>query len=190
MSERTQMQPVVGLTKSNRPTIANIPPPPPRIATRPEPTPEPESRPRAVEAAVERGTAPAAPRKAAKPSETTGALADVTFTTPLELRTLLREHARVSQDLTVPGIVLAAVEANVTDLARLVELEKGPIPAGSALFPDPTSSSRPSETRVPESMRLSTANLAVVDALVRQTQADNRSQLITAALRAHLKAKP
>lgn len=191
MSERTPMQPVHGLTKSQRPSVADVPAPPARRAH----TQESGQQTPTVAAAPSAGegeTAPNTPRKirVAKPSDTSGGTRDATFTTPLALREILRERARITKDLTIPGIVLEAVETHLQDLARLVDLEKGTAPAGTSLFPDPTSSPRSSETgetRVPVTMRLTAANLAVLDNLVRQTGADNRSQLITAALRAHLR---
>ena len=46
------------------------------------------------------------------------------------------------------------------------------------------------DPRVPESLRLTARNLAVLDDLVTRCGADDRSQLLTAALRTHLGAAP
>jgi hypothetical protein len=190
MSDRTPMQPVTGLTKTQRPSVASVPGPPPRPArTTPQPPP-PETAPTLDQGTGESTTnvrqirrkSPAAPKSA----ESTGGTRDVTFTLPIPLRDALRDRARTGKDETIPSIVLAALEANVNDLQKLVDLEKGNNDERGGLFPDPTSNSRPTETRVAQTMRLSERNLAVVDVLVSKAGAHDRSQLLTAALRPHL----
>ena len=74
-------------------------------------------------------------------------------------------------------------------LEDLVSAERVGTVAAGDLFPDPAMAPRAvGEPRVPASLRLTARNLAVLDQLVTRSGADDRSQLLTAALRAHLQA--
>lgn len=165
------------------PGLAKVPGPPIRpTAPRPEAAP-PAAAPPLPPAPV---TKPAAPSRSRASERSTGAIRDMSFTTPLSVRTKLREAAS-KPDITKAAVVLAAVEANADRLGDLITAERVSTPTAGALFPDPAMTPRAAgEPRVPESMRLTARNLDVLDELVARNGADDRSQLLTAALRAHL----
>ncbi|MDQ3157309.1 MAG: ribbon-helix-helix domain-containing protein [Actinomycetota bacterium] len=104
------------------------------------------------------------------------------------MRDQLRRTAQNS-DTTLTQLVLDAIEANIDQLAELIAREQ-PSKTGGAgkLFPQREHAApRSQETRVATSLRIGSDNLRVLDDLVKKHHADNRSQLITAVLRDHLK---
>ncbi|WP_460797442.1 ribbon-helix-helix domain-containing protein [Nocardioides pacificus] len=105
----------------------------------------------------------------------------------MELRDQIRV-ASTDRGITLAELVLGAIERTQHHLSDLVANERpAASQASGGLFPDtPRSARRSTEARVTISIRLSAANLAVLDQLVVQHHADNRSQLITAALRGDL----
>lgn len=193
-TDRPRLTPVPGLAKVPGPprrTTPHTPAAPAPATTAPAATgPVHDS---AREGGQDAPPPPAAPAIASRPrvsDRSTGAVRDMSFTTPLLIRTKLREHA-AKPDTTKAAVVLAAVEATAGRLADLVAAERGTGPAAGALFPDPASTARATgDPRVPESLRLTARNLAVLDDLVTRCGADDRSQLLTAALRTHLDAAP
>lgn len=198
-TDRPRLTPVPGLAKVPGPprrTTPHTPAAPAPATTAPAAT-EPAAPGPVDDSAREGGhDAPpprAAPVVASRPrvsDRSTGAVRDMSFTTPLFIRTKLREHA-AKPDTTKAAVVLAAVEATASRLADLVAAERGTGPAAGALFPDPASTARATGgPRVPESLRLTARNLAVLDDLVTRCGADDRSQLLTAALRTHLDDAP
>ncbi len=109
----------------------------------------------------------------------------ISFTTPVELSARL--SAAATDGRTLADVVLAAVEETEPRLTDLIDAERPPASNGSGLFPDSASGRRRNrEPRVVVSLRLSEGNVEVLDQLVVRHQADDRSQLITAALRAAL----
>lgn len=190
MNDRPRLTPVENL--------ARIPAPPPRLRLEPQPDPRgaDSSAPAASTASspskptTRPSPRPEQPRRTStRASDTAVIIREISFTTPVELRDRLRNTARSSPDTTVAAVVLDAIERNVDDLEALVAGEQPHSrPADhSGLFPDAVKTERTStEIRVPVTLRLTSANLAVIDDLAQQHRATSRSQLITAALRAHL----
>src|SRR5690606_22083336 len=91
--------------------------------------------------------------------------------------------------------LFAAIERNLPRLSELVEAEQertraleGPTPGSvGQLFPQPLKAERHrGEPRVTLGLDAPTANIAVLDQLVEQHRAANRSQFLTAILRAEL----
>lgn len=114
----------------------------------------------------------------------------ISFTTPVDVRQALRDAA-IRNKMTLTQVILEAIETHVDQLTDLVAGERvGDQPPGEtqALFPDRPSIAQhtASETRVAVSLRLTSRNLEVIDHLVESHGAQTRSDLITAALRAHL----
>lgn len=168
------------------PGLAKVPGPPTRRSGTVS-APDPGDAPSEPSAPTTRAPNPPTTKPAPPaPERSTSPLRDMSFTTPLSIRERLRRAA--SDPHTTKGaVVLAAVEANVDQLIDLVEAERATSPATGNLFPDPAMTLRAAgEPRVPESLRLTERNLGVLDRLVATTGAENRSQLLTAALRAHL----
>jgi hypothetical protein len=191
MSERTKLSPVEGLQR--------IPGPP---ARRPVPGRESDNSVAAV-AAPEPAPRPAPAPAAATPSQSkrpkasdasTGGMRQIAFTAPVELATQLSEAARRDPDLTVAAIIVQSVEAAVDSLSEYVrreQLASEPTrPSGTSLFPDAASGARLSaEPRTTVTFRMSEANVRVLDKLTKAHNADSRSQLLTAALRARFTAR-
>lgn len=150
-------------------------PPAVRTATKMTRTPEkPDSRAQAPQAARGAGSV---------------VMKSVSFSTPYWIRTTLRDTNRATAGSSIPACVLHAIEKHVDELDELVELEKRRTmtpPTDGALFPhavgqDATNLAEPKATEV---MRIAEGNLDVIDGLVKRCRAKDRSQLITAALRA------
>ena len=192
MSERTRLSPVEGLQR--------IPGPP---ARRPAPDREPESSPAVVAEPLHAPTPKAVPPPAAatpSPSKrpkasdaSTGGMRQIAFTVPVELARKLSESARRDPDLTVATIIVQSVEAAVDSLSEYVRREQLAVeptrPSGTGLFPDAASGARVSvEPRTTVTFRMSEANVRVLDKLAKAHNADSRSQLLTAALRARFTA--
>ena len=190
MSERTKLSPVEGLQR--------IPGPP---ARRPAPAREPENSaavvaepspaPRPVPAAAAATPSPSKRPKASDAS--TGGMRQIAFTVPVELARKLSESARRDPDLTVATIIVQSVEAAVDSLSEYVRREQLAVetarPSGTGLFPDAASGARVSvEPRTTVTFRMSEANVRVLDKLAKAHNADSRSQLLTAALRARFTA--
>ena len=158
--------------------------------------PKPARTPRPVEATVPQTeqVTPGAPstvapiRPAVKTSDRANVTRSISFTTPVPMRNELRRTAH-EQDTTLTQLVLDAVEANIDQLDDLIAAEQPPKGGGEGkLFPQREyAASRSEEPRVATSLRIGSSNLRVLDDLVQKHHADNRSQLITAVLRAHLK---
>ena len=158
--------------------------------------PRPVRVPRAVETTAPQPerTATAAPsavapiRRPAKASDQVSVTRSISFTTPVPMRNQLRRTAH-DQDTTLAQLVLDAIEANIDQLDDLVAAEQpSKIGGEGKLFPQREyAAPRSEEPRVATSLRIGSDNLQVLDELVGKHHADNRSQLITAVLRAYLK---
>ena len=160
------------------------------IAPRPTRTPRPVEaaapQPEKAEPVVPSTVAPIRP--AVKVSDQVNVTRSISFTTPVPMRNELRRTAH-EQDTTLTQLVLDAIEANIDQLDELIAGEQPP-KGGEAgkLFPQREyAASRTEEPRVATSLRIGSSNLRILDDLVQEHHADNRSQLITAVLRAHLK---
>jgi hypothetical protein len=163
-NERARLQPATGLAK-----VSALPPR--RTTTTPVQT-QPAT------------DAPAASIPASRTSH--GGTRSISFTTPVLVRDLLRTTARASER-TVAEVVLGAVSDSRERLGDLVAAERPTSPSTFVLFPDPAAApARSSEPRVTVTLRTTAANIQVLDDLVVSHRADDRSQLITAALRAAL----
>lgn len=93
------------------------------------------------------------------------------------------------------GLILQALETQYKDLPKLIR-DRRPKPAEGALFSfRPTPGEVVSERRLPIRIRPLVAELAVIDRLVEQCRSEvdsdvNRSEMIAAALDAHLPTLP
>jgi len=109
-----------------------------------------------------------------------------------DLRDRLADRARI-EDKTLAAVAFDAIEAAhaANKLADLVDASRQPaqtphtVGEGSGLF-QRTPARPPAQAKVTVEFRMTDADTAVLDQLVRIAKADNRSQLITAALRDHL----
>ena len=166
--------------------LARLPSPPPRPSVVESDSdlkvPEPPAAPRAPRAVQ--------PRRA--PAGADSILLPVTFSLPVSIRTKVRELAKSSVEMTVAQVILDAIENNLELLDGLVEAEKPRVSMGGGLFPHAAHAGRPliDEERAPLTIRIAKGNLAVIEKLRLKTKADNRSQLVTAALRALFTHKP
>ena len=127
-------------------------------------------------------------RPPAKASDQVSVTRSISFTTPVPTRNQLRRTAH-ERDTTLTQLVLDAIEANIDQLDDLVAAEQpSKIGGEGKLFPQREYAvPRSEEPRVATSLRIGSDNLRVLDELVGKHHADNRSQLITAVLRAYLK---
>ena len=160
------------------------------IAPRPVKVPAPvettEPKPELPARATPSAVAPIKPP--AKASDQVSVTRSISFTTPVPMRNQLRRTAH-EQDTTLTQLVLDAIEANIDQLDDLVAAEQPSKSGGEGkLFPKlEYAAPRSDEPRVATSLRIGSDNLRVLDELVGKHHADNRSQLITAVLRAYLK---
>lgn len=163
----------------------------------PEPTPRPALAPMNIDPAPEpsrkknRRTPrqqPAAPQP--QPSTSTGsAIRETSLSLPATLVEALRDEAR-NQGISVPAVILDAITHAHPDLHRLVENEqcrRTPQPDPGGLFPHafkPSATPPPAQAVI--NIRLTEANLGVIDQLVLDTKAASRSKLVGLALRHYL----
>lgn len=185
MSERTTLPVASGLSK--------VPAPPPRRTASPRASGPPETPPRllavADPTADTAATADAAPKPAARKQPMSKSSAGGSKETSVSLPVGVKEQWRAAADArstTLVEVLLTAIEEAGERLADLVAAER-PAPAKSpGLFPDRVQRPAAREARSTAPLETSHGNFEVLDRLVKQTSADSRSQLITAALRAHL----
>lgn len=181
---RTRLAPATALSK--------VTPLPPRPWAVPAPTDTPatthdESKP--TEPTRAQPTAPSTSPHRPTSQSSSGGNRPMSFTTPLPIREALRDSVRQS-DATVAEVVLGAIADNLEDLTQLVVAERPADTPARGPFPDAAAApARTTEPRATVSLRLTAANLDVLNNLVHRHHADNRSQLITAALRASLTPK-
>lgn len=165
--------------------IDSLRPPPKRPQSAP-----PSTKP-ATEASVAdpvgRPVKPAKPKKAS--SRSTGGTRAISFSTPGELADRLREAARNDSDQTIAGTLLAIVEKQAPNLGAHIDAERkrtSPAPsADDSIFPVAMGRQQPTSSPSVVKIVLPAANVDVLDDLVGRHKADSRSQLLTAALRAH-----
>ncbi len=103
---------------------------------------------------------------------------------PASIQGRLRAARRNREGSTYTELVLDAVEQTHDDLRDLLE-DRTPRPRSSALFvrgPEPVAA----EPHVQINLRTTAGNLAVLDHLVEELRAGNRSRLISTALDAYL----
>jgi hypothetical protein len=183
MSEDDEVRPRLSAV----PGLASLPKPPPRSpsAAAAAPMPLPPKAP------IRKDSSPPVNENASvKPSRGAAIGAEIrpsSLSLPLDLRDYIRNKILTNPDTTVAEVILGAIETNIDRLTDLVELEKPPPAdrAGSGLFPHAAKAPRPLPiARVNVSVRLAAGNLDVIDRLVKEHCADNRSQLVSAALRA------
>ncbi len=103
---------------------------------------------------------------------------------PVSLRDQLRGTARQA-DITYTALVLDAIEATYPRLGDLLAPHR-PTPAGNLFTRATPRPRRHTEPHVQVSLRPMRDDLDVIDRLVDQLQAPSRSELIAAALTAHL----
>lgn len=146
------------------------------------------AEPKTVRPATATPSAVGPSRPPAKASDQVSVTRSISFTTPVPMRNQLRRTAH-EQDTTLTQLVLDAIEANIDQLDDLVAAEQpSKIGGEGKLFPQREyAAPRSEEPRVATSLRIGSDNLQVLDELVGKHHADNRSQLITAVLRAYLK---
>lgn len=113
----------------------------------------------------------------------TGGTRQVSLLAPAELRDRLRNHRRTN-DITARDTILDALEANYERLSDLVS-KAAPATRSGPLF---TRTIRPTEpsVKVQITVRFTQEEVATIDRLVEETQATDRSTLITTALENYL----
>ncbi|MBU2697636.1 hypothetical protein CCO04_21325 [Pimelobacter sp. 30-1] len=109
-----------------------------------------------------------------------------TISIPLRLAAQMRASLETDRKVTQVQFILNAIESNAHRLKELVEAEKPAPRTSGGLFPDRSAARSQVEERTTINFDTTEANLKVIDALVDKTEADSRSQLIRAALRAAL----
>lgn len=182
---RTRLAPATALSK--------VTPLPPRPRAAPAPTDTAatthgESKPTEPTRAQPTAASSTSPQRPMS-QNSSGGNRPMSFTTPLPIREALRGSVRQS-DATVAEVVLGAVADNLEDLTQLVAAERPADTPARGPFPDAAAApARTTEPRATVSLRLTAANLDVLNDLAHRHHADNRSQLITAALRASLTPK-
>lgn len=193
MSERTTLPVASGLSK--------VPAPPPRRTTTSRPSSPPEAPPRLLAAVTDPTTVTAADaspptaetahkaapatRKQPVSKSSTGGTKETSVSLPVGVKEKWRAAAD-ARSTTLVEVLLTAIEEAGERLADMVAAER-PSPAKAAgLFPDRFQRPAAREARSTAPLETSHRNFEVLDRLVKQTGADSRSQLITAALRAHL----
>lgn len=179
----------------------NLPPPPPRSATPPtrgrDESDVGDRFPadvRDVGGGVETTRAEAAAESRPVRRKSTGtprstvtpgaAVRKTSLSLPASVAQLLREAAD-SQRKTQLSVILEAVETHKDVVEELVgeEQASGQRRDHEGLFPDPTQRTARVEPQVTTPIRISAANLAVLDEIVVRSGAASRSQLIAAVLR-------
>lgn len=200
MSRREPMTPISGLKKPSLPA----PSPRPRtLAPVPEPTPDtveeqPDSLTEAPSAAPAKEDAPAAARSGATASTgrtrkaraeklARSASADtmkaVSVSVPLTVAEAWRDSAKRERTSQV-DVLLDALVARQDGLTDLVAARTEQPTVSDGLF-DRTPGAK-GERFVGVSLRIKSGNLQVIDQLVDKHGAESRSQLVAAALSAHL----
>ena len=202
MSRREPMAPISGLKKPSLPA----PSPRPRtLAPVPEPTPDtveeqPDSLTEGPSAAPAKEDAPAAARsgatastgrtrkaRAEKSAAGRSASADtmkaVSVSVPLTVAEAWRDSAKRDRTSQV-DVLLDALVARQDELTDLVAARTEQPTVSDGLF-DRTPGAK-GERFVGVSLRIKSGNLTVIDQLVDKHGAESRSQLVAAALSAHL----
>ena len=172
MSDRTPLQPVAGLARTDkivapptrRPTpaaktgpVAQTTPPPAPQVTLPDPTPQP-------------------PRSASADT-----VRNVTLSLPIAVVEALRQRA-VADQVSQAEVLLDALEATSPRLAQLVADAMPTRQKGLFVRARP----RPDDPSTVLPLRILSRNAAVIDELVTQTGAPSRSMMCAVALRAYL----
>lgn len=182
MSEgRSRMRPVTGLRRTD-----SLPPPPPR----PQPTaPVPEAPPKAAKSRQE--PAESKPRRpasrgqpgAARASDRAEIIRPISISMPVSLVERFKAHARTT-GTSHPDLLMDAVLAQRDRLGDLVAQAR-PEPPRDELFVRNIRRGGGELTHTLP-LRMKSTNVDAIDKLVTEHGAENRSQLCTAALRAHL----
>ncbi|AFR51504.1 hypothetical protein KTR9_5291 (plasmid) [Gordonia sp. KTR9] len=185
----TDRKPVTGLARTG-----SVPGPPPRRPTTPTaapaatpPVPDgpalPHNRPQPAASTrpVSRG-ARRPKRVETRPDEM---LVSVTLSLPTPLCTATKAHNK-QNETTIAGTLMDAIVANHDRLPALVEKLKRQH-HDDGLFV--RIEARPEEERSSLTFRMLGRNLTVIDRLVVEVGAENRSQLCRAALEAHLQSQ-
>ena len=149
-------------------------------------TGEQPTEPPATRGQQRRRTAPAAKPKS---EESTGGTRRIAFRLEPDLHARLVSHAKRS-DTTHGNIVLDAIEAahgadRLTDLIAAARNGTRPVSGGLFVRSAPRGAAKPS---IPVEVQLNAQAVDQIDQLVAQYGADNRTQLIVAALQDHLDA--
>jgi hypothetical protein len=180
MSERRSLKPADGLAKAKE----SIPTPPTRPRRESPAAPPRRSSPDRSQDADE-STKPKTAKRATKASAgNTGGVVTTTVSLPQSLRDQVR-LAAATPGRTIAEVMLAAVEAAGDDLKDLVDAERPPRPT-SGRFPDRVPAiAMYTEARVVTPISTTQRNLNALDQIAKEVDADSRSQLLTAALRAY-----
>lgn len=168
MTDRTQLQPVEGLTRATQ------------IVSPPKRSPRP-TQPRPP-AATTPPSQPAAPQPRPTKRAASEAMKRVTLSLPVVVVEALRERAardRASQS----DVLMDALEASSDRLGELLSKEQE-TQRRSGLFV--RSVARASEPLTTLSLRLLAGNVKVIDELAESLEASSRSRMCTAALRDYL----
>lgn len=184
---RRQLSAVPGLKRTE-----DLPGPPPRrpILEPSEASLPPASTPPAgEEPETERSTRPPRPRQGGKAragrSQDADIIRAISVSLPVSLAQEIKERAKVTST-THADLLMDAVVAHHGHLDELINQVK-PAAEVDALFVR-TPSRAPVEAYTALSLRMRSANVEVLDALVAKHGAQSRSQLCVAVLTAHLRA--
>lgn len=178
MSQRRSLKPADGLAKAKE----GIPTPPTRPPRETPAAPARRSSPDRSQDADE-STTPK-PAKRATKAASTGGVVTTTVSLPQSLRDQVR-LAAATPGRTIAEVMLTAVEAAGDELKDLVDAERPPRPT-SGRFPDRVPAiAMYTEARVVTPISTTQRNLNALDQIAKEVDADSRSQLLTAALRAY-----
>lgn len=159
--------------KPSRASQLHMPPRRPQPATRPAPASSPP---------------PGEPPTPAKPVPAPTQI--LVLYTPESIRTRMRA-VQAAKRTTFMEQVLDAIEATIDDLDHLIHERTQPATIKGRLFERKAPPAPVEETKVQVTIRGALpSQLHVIDQLVEQTGAPNRSALITAALDHHLPVRP
>lgn len=185
MTVRPPLAPVTGLSRTS-----NLPPPPPRTrATQnhdhdsdatASPTPGTTARTTAPLAAVGPGGRPEPRPQPAHKADTVRA---ISLSLPLPLVEALKTRARADR-ITHAEVLMDAVTAQQDNLTELIENAKPHTQTGAIFTRHQRRGDAP--TYVALSLRMMSGNVAALDDLTHQHNADSRSQLCSAALTHYL----
>ncbi len=183
MSERQRLPEAVGLVRGRVPG----PPPRPKSTERfaQVPTPVP---PTSGETPASSGDEMSQPTRRSRPkaSETsTGGMSKTSISLPSNLVASLRERLQADPAVTQIQFILEAVERNATRLKELIDADR-PRANDQELFAGVRRGRRAAGERAVVSFSITSADLKVLDMLVKEAGALNRSQLIRVALQAQL----
>ncbi len=171
-STRTRLSSIDGILAPRRPV---------RLPVRPDSTADGsvgEEAPRTVVESKQSGKMPI--RRQDPVDDVTVAFS---FTTPLSIRDAFRRQAR-DHDMPQLYVLFNALDTEAHRLGDLVNAAQPQTRRGS-LFARADRSAVELEARVSTTLRITRGNLRVLDRLVTEHEAKDRSQLITAVLQAH-----